>query len=63
MDIVCNDEVLGTVTDYTTGGNPLLCVDYNNKQYYIPLKGDFISRVETKDNKIIVNDSVKGLII
>lgn len=63
LDVICNGESLGVVSDYTTGGNPLLCVEYNNKQYYIPLKGDFISNVDIKEHKIEVNDSVKGLIL
>ena len=63
MEVILNDENLGIATDYTTGANPLLCVSYNNKQYYIPLNGDFISSVDVVNHKIIVNDSVKGLII
>lgn len=63
FEVALNDQVLGVVTDYTTGGNPLLCIDYDGKNYYIPLKGDFISQVD-KENRIIkVEDSVKGLII
>lgn len=59
--VYLNDEELGIVSDYTTGGNPLLIVDYNGKNYYIPLKGDFITNVDIKGNKIYVDESVKGL--
>ena len=63
MEVICNDEVVGIVTDYTTGMNPLLCVNHNNKTYYIPLKGDFITRVDVMNHKVLVNDSVKGLML
>ena len=63
LDVILNNENIGTITDYTTGANPLLCVDYNNKTYYIPLKGDFISNVDIKNHKVEVNDNVKGLLL
>lgn len=62
-DIILNDEVLGRVTDYQTGMNQLLIVNFNNKTYYIPLNGDFIKSVDASNNKIFVNEDIKGLII
>lgn len=63
LDIICGEENLGVVVDYTTGVNPLLCVEYNDRQYYIPLKGEFISNVDINNHKVEVNESVKGLIL
>ena len=63
MEILLDDSVIGTVTDYTTGINPLLCIKGIDKDFYIPLKGDFIDKVDKIDNKIIVNENVKGLML
>ena len=63
MNIVLNDENLGTIKDYTTGPNPLLIIENDDKAYYIPLKGNFIKSVDLKNYKIYVADAVKELMI
>lgn len=63
MDIVLDNEIIGKVIDYTTGLNPLLSIKNDSKEFYIPLNGDFLNNVDIKQNKIIVNDNVKGLML
>ena len=62
MNVFCDTESLGIVEDYTTGMNPLLVVNFNDKLYYIPLKGDFINKVSLEDRRVYVNPSTKELI-
>lgn len=61
MTIMCEDKEMGIVEDYNTGMNPLLVVNYADKMYYIPLKGDFIEKVSLEDMRIYVNSSTKEL--
>lgn len=63
MKVYLNDVEYGVVKDYTTGINPLLEVLFNKKTYYIPMKADFITNVDINNNKIYVNEGIKGLII
>lgn len=63
MLIINNDCELGVVSDYTTGLNPLLVVLNNDKTYYIPLKGDFITSVDKAAGKIYVSDEAKELML
>lgn len=62
-NIILNDELLGKVIDYQTGMNQLLIVSYNDKNYYIPLNGDFIDHVDVDNEKIFVTEGVRGLIL
>ncbi len=63
LEVICNEESLGHIKDYQTGPNSLLIVSYLNKNYYIPLSGDFIQRVDVLNNKIYVEEKTKGLIL
>lgn len=62
-DIILDNEILGKVADYQVGMNKLLNIKYNDKTYYIPLNGNFIKKVDVLENKIYVDESVKGLIL
>lgn len=62
LELVLNDTVVGKITDYTTGLNPLLCVS-GVKDFYIPLKGNFIELIDVKSGKVVVNDNVKELML
>lgn len=60
---VClNDMVLGVVSDYTNDANPLLSVK-GDKDFYIPLKGNYIVKFDKREHILYVNDSARGLII
>lgn len=61
MFVIMNDKIIGSIIDYTTGLNPLLVVMHEEKQFYIPMNGDFITNVDVKNNKVFVSDSVRGL--
>ncbi len=54
-----NNELVGKVTSYYLGINPLLKI---NDSFYIPLKGNFINEIDFKKEKIICRD-LKGLIL
>ena len=59
-EIYENEELIGKVTDYDDNPvNPLIKV---NNTFYIPLKGDFIIKVD-KLNKTIKAHNLKGLIL
>lgn len=62
-DIILNDEILGHVSDYIMGKNPLIEVIFNEKKYYIPLNGNFILNVDKERMKINVSEETKGLIL
>lgn len=63
MNIYLNDECIGKAVDYENTNNPLLHVVYNNKKYYIPLKGNFITNVDLSENKIHVNEETRELML
>lgn len=63
MNIQIGDEFFGVVEDYNRGQNSLLHISYNNKVYYIPLKGNFIEKIDIDNSRIIVNENAKGLIL
>lgn len=63
MKIMINDVEMGIVNDYNNGINPIIEVKYNNIVYYVPLKGDFIEKVDILNNTIVMNESAKGLIL
>ena len=62
-EVIFENELLGSVVDYTTGANTLLEVNYNNKIYYIPIKADYILSVDKDNKKINVTEETKGLIL
>ena len=59
LDIYENNINIGIVTEVFNGENPLIKVD---DKFYIPIKGNYIKKVDLKNNKIIVNN-VKGLML
>lgn len=61
LSVVFNDTVYGVVKDYSNDLNPLLKIEYD-KNYYIPIKGDYIKNVDLANKKIIV-ENIEGLII
>lgn len=63
MKIIINNQEYGIVEDYSRGQNELLHVAYNDKKYYIPLRGDFLENVDIPNHKIFVKDTVKELIL
>lgn len=62
MQVICNGEVLGTVIDYTNDANPLLCIK-GEKDFYIPLKADFILTVDKSKKEIMTREETKELIL
>ena len=61
LSVVFNDTVYGIVKDYSNDLNPLLKIEYY-KNYYIPIKGDYIKNVDLINKKIIV-ENIEGLIL
>lgn len=60
--VICDSKVIGSVVDYTNDLNPLLIIS-GEKDFYIPIKGNFIIKFEKENNKLYVLDSTKDLII
>ncbi|MDE5630263.1 MAG: ribosome maturation factor RimM, partial [Bacilli bacterium] len=63
MTVMINGENYGIVKDYNCGQNSLLHINYQNKTYYIPLKGTFILSVDTQKREILASNSVKELVL
>lgn len=61
LSVVFNDTVYGIVKDYSNDLNPLLKIEYD-KNYYIPINGDYIKNVDLINKKIFV-ENIEGLII
>lgn len=61
LNVVFNDTVYGMVKDYSNDLNPLIRVSYE-KDYYIPLKGNYIKEIDLINKRIIV-ENIEGLII
>ena len=61
LNVIFNDTVYGIVKDYSNDLNPLLKIEYE-KDYFIPIKGDFIKIVDLEGKKIVV-ENIEGLII
>ena len=61
LNVIFNDTVYGIVKDYSNDLNPLLKIEYD-KNYYIPIKGDYIKNVDLINKKIFV-ENIEGLII
>lgn len=61
LNIVSGDTVYGIVSDYSNDINPLLKIDFD-KNYYIPLKANYIKSVDL-DKKVIIVEDIEGLII
>lgn len=63
MNVLIGGVNYGIVQDYNRGQNSLLHVRYQDKTYYIPLRGDFIQEVNLEKKEIKAFESVKGLIL
>lgn len=61
-DVILNSVTIGKVVDYIDGTNSLLEVN-GDKHFYIPLKADFIIRFDKHMKVLIVDDSVRGLML
>lgn len=61
LNVVFNDTVYGVVSDYSNDLNPLLQIEYE-KNYYIPIKGNYIKDVDLINKKIVV-EGIEGLIL
>ena len=61
LSVVFNDTVYGVVKEYSNDLNPLLKIEYE-KNYFIPIKGNYIKNVDLKSKRIIVQN-IEGLII
>ena len=61
LSVVFNDTIYGIVKDYSNDLNPLLKIEYD-KNYYIPINGDYIKNVDLINKKIFV-ENIEGLII
>ena len=58
--VISNNQEIGTITDYDNNNiNPLIKV---NNTFYIPLKGNYITKID-KENKIIYTQDLEGLMI
>lgn len=61
LNVVFNDTVYGIVKDYSNDLNPLLQIEYE-RNYFIPIKGNYIKNVDLINKKIDVED-IEGLIL
>ena len=61
LNVVSGDTVYGIVSDYSNDINPLLKIDFD-KNYYIPLKANYIKSVDL-EKKVIIVENIEGLII
>ncbi len=58
--VLNNNKEIGIVTDYDDNKiNPLIKV---NNKFYIPIKGNFIKKIN-KDNKEIITENLEGLML
>lgn len=62
FSIICNNEFLGKVINYEDGLNKLLVVEFT-KNYYIPISGDYIKKIDLDKKVIEVNQNTKELIL
>lgn len=62
MKIVLDKQTLGVVEDYTNDINPLLFIK-GDKNFCIPIKGNFIDTVNVSKAEIYVKDEAKELIL
>ena len=61
-NIVYNSNILGKITEIVyNNGNILLKIN-GDKSFYIPVKGDYIEKVNINNKEVIVNN-IEGLIL
>lgn len=61
LSVVFNDTVYGIVKDYSNDLNPLLQIEFE-KNYFIPIKGNYIKNVDLINKRIVV-ENIEGLIL
>lgn len=59
-NIIINDNVRGHVDDYDNGLNPLLICTIDKRIVYVPIKSDFIKKI---DENVVLDEKVKELMI
>ena len=60
MKIVIKGIEMGIVNDYNNGINSLIEVKYDNVTYYVPVKGEFIERIDFNSGIIYLKDSARS---
>ena len=63
MRTFINGVEMGIVNDYNNGVNSLIEIKYNNIVYYVPVKGNFIDRIDFNEGIIYLKDEAKELIL
>ena len=61
-DVIEDDKILGKVEDIIYNNSNILLKVTGIKDFYIPLKGNFITKVD-KDNNKVYTSNAKGLIL
>lgn len=62
MDVIIDDEIVGKVVDYSNDINPLLKIK-STKTFYIPIKSNYLEKVDIENSKLYVSKETRGLII
>ena len=62
MDVYLNNDLLGTVTDINTGINPLIIINKDGKNIYIPRQKEYINNIDVDNNRIDVSENVGGML-
>lgn len=63
MKVIINGIEMGIVNDYNNGINSLIEVNHDNITYYVPIKADFIDRIDFNEGIIYLIDAAKELIL
>ena len=61
-EVIEDDKHLGKISDIIYNNTNILLKVIGDKDFYIPYKGNFISKVD-KDNKIVYTNNAKDLMI
>lgn len=62
MEVYLDTQLLGVVTDIQTGINPLIIINNEGKNIYIPRQDIYIKNIDVDNNKIELTDEVRGLL-
>ena len=62
MNVFIDEDLIGVVKDYSNDKNPLIKVQ-GNKIFYIPIKADYIKKVDIENNALYVKEETRGLIL
>lgn len=63
MKVIIKGIEMGIVSDYNNGVNSLIEVKQDNVTYYVPVKGDFIEKIDFDAGIIYLIDEAKELIL